>query len=272
MLGDDEVGVAGPALPRERDDVVGDRPALLRRLRVDESRHRRAVEPRAHRPEDILAGRSSPERPALREVRRTDRMLEVVHQRSSRRSVAATERAVALDAAGLDVELLPELDRLIRNLRRARERHGLRDAFGVREVGRESLDEVGDVRHFLVGERWPGGHRGVGHAAPDDVDEVLVGRQRPGRRRANLELAGRKVARPGEQVRRGVALAVTLLAVALRTELHVELLARLPLRVGTYVLSRNARPISSRHSIEAATTATTCSEATRRRLIRAAAH
>ncbi len=78
--GDDQVRIGGPLLTRERDDVVGDRPALLGRLGVDEPRHRRAVEPRAHRPEDILAGRASPEGPALREVRRADLNPPVVHQ------------------------------------------------------------------------------------------------------------------------------------------------------------------------------------------------
>ena len=112
VLGDDEVGIARPAAPRERDDEVGDRPSLLGREGVGERRHRRAVEPRAHRPEDVLAGRPSPEGPALREVRRAYRMAPVVLQGWRRRSVAPPERAVALDAAGLLVELLPELDRL----------------------------------------------------------------------------------------------------------------------------------------------------------------
>ena len=190
---------------------------------VGERRHRRAVEPRAHRPEDILAGRSSPEGPALREVRRAYRMAPVVHQRWSRRSVAPTERAVALHAAGLLVELLPELDGLFRGARRARELHGLGDILGVREVGGEGRNEVGEIRHFLVGEVGPGGHRGVGHAAPDDVDEVLMGRERSVGSRPNLELARREVAGPGAQVRGGVAFAVPLLAVALRTVLEVEL-------------------------------------------------
>ena len=99
VLGDDEVGVAGPVAPRERDDEVGDRPALLGLERIGERRHGRAVEPGAHRPEDVLAGRASPEGPALREVRRADRMSPVVRQGWRRRSVAPAERAVALDAA-----------------------------------------------------------------------------------------------------------------------------------------------------------------------------
>ena len=152
VLGDDEVGIARPVAPRERDDEVGDRPSLLGLEGVEERRHGRAVEPRAHRPEDVLAGRPSPEGPALREVRRAYRMAPVVLQGWSRRSVAPTERAVALDAAGLLVELLPELDRLLRGSRRARERNGLGDVLGVREVGGEGRDEVGEIRHFLVGE------------------------------------------------------------------------------------------------------------------------
>ena len=74
VLGDDQVGIARPARPGERDDEVCDRPSLLRREGVEERRHRRAVQPRAHRPEDILSGRASPEGPTLREVRRADRI------------------------------------------------------------------------------------------------------------------------------------------------------------------------------------------------------
>ena len=206
-----------------------------------ERRHRRAVEPRAHRPEDVLAGRPSAEGPGLREVCRAYRMLPVVHQGWSRRSVAATEVAVALYAAGVHVELLPELDRLFRGFRRARQLHGLGHLLLVREVGGERRNEVGEIRHFLVGEGWPGGHRRVRHAAPDDVDEVLMGRERSVGRRPNLELARREVPGPREQVRSGVAFAVTLLAVALRTVFEIELLARLPLRLGSDVLSRRAR-------------------------------
>ena len=127
VLGDDEVGIARPVAPRERDDEVGDRPSLLGLEGIEERRHGRAVEPRAHRPEDILAGRAAPEGPTLREVRRAYRMAPVVLQGWSRRSVAPTERAVALYAAGLLVELLSELDGLFRGSRRARERHRLGD-------------------------------------------------------------------------------------------------------------------------------------------------
>ena len=153
VLGDDEVGVARPVAARERDDEVRDRPALLGLKGIGERRHRRAVEPRAHRPEDVLAGRASAEGPALREVRGAYRMAQVVLQGWSRRSVAPTERAVALDAASVHVELLAELDGLVRGGRRARERHGLGDILGVREVGGEGRDEVGEIRHLLVGER-----------------------------------------------------------------------------------------------------------------------
>ena len=145
-----------------------------------------------------------------------------------------------LYAAGLFVELLPELDGLLRGFRRARERNGLGGILGVGEVGGEGRDEVGEIRHFLVGEVGPGGHRGVGHAAPDDVDEVLMRRERSVGSRANLELARREVAGPRAQMRGGVAFAVPFLAVALRAVLEVELLARLALRLGPDVRSRRA--------------------------------
>src|SRR5262245_47029305 len=114
VLGDDEVRIARAVAISKRDDEVSDRPSLLRGEAVGERRHRRAVEPSAHRPEDILARRPTPEGPALREIGRAYRMPELVHQRWRRRSVAPTEVAVALQAACLGVELLPELDRLLR--------------------------------------------------------------------------------------------------------------------------------------------------------------
>ena len=67
-----------------------------------------------------------------------------------------------------------------------------------------------------------------------------MGRERSVGSRADLELAGREVAGPGVQVRGGVAFAVPLLAVALRAVLEVELLARLPLRLGPDVGSLRA--------------------------------
>ena len=240
VLGDDEVGIARAGGPGERDDEVCDRPSLLGREGVEERRHRRAIQARAHRPEDILAGRASPEGPTLREVRRAYRIAPVVHQGWSRRSVAPTDRPVTLHAAVLLVELLPERDGFVRAGRRARERHGLGDILGVREVGREGCNEVGEIRHFLVGEGRPGGHRGVGHATPDDVDEVLMGRERSVGSRPNLVHARREVAGPGAEMRGGISFAIPLLAVALRTVLKVEPLARLPLRLCSDVGSLRA--------------------------------
>ena len=74
VLGDDKVGIARPVAPRERDDEICDRPSLLGLKGIGERRHGRAVEPRAHRPEDILPRRASPEGPTLREVRSAYRM------------------------------------------------------------------------------------------------------------------------------------------------------------------------------------------------------
>ena len=189
--GDDEVGIAGPAAPRERVDEVRDRPSLLGLQGFDEPRHRRAVEARAHRPEDVLARRPSTERPALREVRRAYRLAPVVLQGRGRRPVAPAERAVALHAAGLLVELLPELDGFLRRSGALGSGTGA-GLFRVGEVGGEGLDEVREIRDFLVGEVGPGRHRRVRHAALDDVDNVLMRRQRSGGRRANLELAAVK--------------------------------------------------------------------------------
>src|SRR5688572_26641301 len=136
-LRNDEIGIARPVAPRERGYIVRNRPPLLCREAVDKRRHWRAVEPRGHRPENILAGGSSPEGPALREVCCPYWLPEVVRQRRGRWSVTATEVTVALDAAGIHVKLLSELDRLVRRARRTRELHRRRHTLRVREVGGE---------------------------------------------------------------------------------------------------------------------------------------
>src|SRR5207248_3150693 len=59
--------------------------------------------------------------------------------------------------------------------------------------------------------------------------------------RANLELARGEVARRGAKMRSGISLAVPLLTVALRTVVEIELLARLPLRLGPDVGTRRTR-------------------------------
>src|SRR5688572_19943754 len=154
-------------------------------------------------------------------------MAPVVLEGWSRRSVAAAERPVAFRAAGLFVELFPELDRLAGRVRRTGDGNRLRGICRVGELGGERRDEVREVRHFLVGEVGPRRHRGVGHAAPDDVDEILMRRERSVGSRADLELARREIAGPGPQMRSGVSFTVPVVVVALRTELEVELLARL---------------------------------------------
>src|SRR4029078_13278735 len=73
----------------------------------------------------------------------------------------------------------------------------------------------------------------VVHAARDDVDDVLMRRQRSVGSRADLELARSEIPWPWAQMGGGVAFAVPLLAVALRTVFEVEPLARLPLCLGT---------------------------------------
>ena len=142
---------------------------------------------------------------------------------------------MALQAAVLLVGLLPEFNGLARGCRPAWKFHGLGDTLGDREIGGEGLEVVGEIRHFRIRQGGPPRHRGVGHATPDDGDEVLMGRERSAGSRPNLELAAREVAWPGEQVLGGIPVAVSLLAVALDTVLKVERLARLTLRVGPKV-------------------------------------
>ena len=183
-------------------------------------------------------------------------MAPVVLQRRSRRSVAPAERAVALDAAVVRVELLPQLDGLFRRRRCARELDRLGDILGFANSGEKVVTKYARSDTSWSVSVGPGGHRGVGHAAPDDVDEVLVGRQRPVGSRPDLELARREVAGPRLQVRGGVPFAVALLAVALRAVLEVELLARLPLRLGPDVGTPARAPIpSARHTTTAIRTA-----------------
>ena len=152
--------------------------------------------PVRHRPEDVVARRPAAERPALREVRPPG------SDGPSRPSASAPtirRRGRACRGSGCSRPLRrassPARSLLDDELGRARERHRLGHVLRVGELGRERRDEVGEVRHFLVREIGPGRHRRVGHAALDDVDEVLMRRERAVRRRAHLELAGREVAR-----------------------------------------------------------------------------
>ena len=81
VLGDDEVGIAGPR-SSEREAMKS---VIAHRCSGGKASANEGIgvplSPVRHRPEDILAGRSSPEGPALREVRRAYRMAEVVRQR-----------------------------------------------------------------------------------------------------------------------------------------------------------------------------------------------
>src|SRR5262249_44412373 len=151
-----------------------------------------------------------------------------------------TEVAVATDAAVVDVQLLSELDRLLRAVRRARELKRFGDILLVGELRGEGRNEVREIRYFLFRQDRPGRHRRIRHAMPADVYEVLMRRQRSSGSRPDLELARREVARPRAQMRSGVSFTVSLLAVALRTVLEVELLTRLTLGIGPDVLGRDA--------------------------------
>src|SRR5262245_63992715 len=101
-------------------------------------------------------------------------MAEIVNKGQCRGAVAPAEVAVATYAAILFVQLLPERDCVGRRSRRARQRNRLRDTLLVREVGREGRNEVREISDVLIGEIGPGGHRRIGHASPDDVDEILM--------------------------------------------------------------------------------------------------
>ena len=71
----------------------------------------------------------------------------------------------------------------------------------------------------------PRRHRRPADAPRDRAEEVAVGRQRPGRRRAELEGADREVARPGEEEGGGEPVAVALRPVTADAVLCVFLLA-----------------------------------------------
>src|SRR5207245_10009156 len=101
-------GLAGQrVLPgREGQHVVRDRPALLLAHRVGERGHGRTVEAKGHGAEDIAHARSALEL-AAREVGRASRKLEVVGPVGRRHPVALAAIAVALEALGLPIEILP---------------------------------------------------------------------------------------------------------------------------------------------------------------------
>ena len=156
-----------------------------------------------------MSFRSEPpaEVPRLVQIGRTDRMPPVVLEVRARGRVAAAGRTVALHALEGVEHLLAPAERRIRgrDFLRHHRRLELRVLVGLGE----GLDVGDDRRALLLGERPPGGHRRSGHPLRDDVEEILVRRQRPDLG-ADLELPGGEVARAGHQElgRRPVALAV----------------------------------------------------------------
>jgi len=221
--GDHDRRVAGSVAVPQRVDVVRERPALLGLQRVEEGRHRRAVEAGAEGPEDVLAAWAPAEGPALREVRGADRVALVVLQGGRGGPLSPPGFAVAAHAAESGVELPALLDRVLRDGRRLRQLDRLGRLVRVGEAGVEALQVQDEARHLVVRQPRPRRHRGVGHARADHAPDVVVGRQRPARCRAQLELAAREVAGPGLQVRGGGPLAVALVAVALGAVLLVRL-------------------------------------------------
>src|SRR5256884_1595445 len=148
-----------------------------------------------------------------REVRGADRKLEIVLELIGRRSVAPAGIAVALPALGLHVELLSAGEELGRGRRRRRE-HDRRLRLLLLPPSREGLDVRDDREPRFVRDFMPRRHRGPADAARDRAEEVAVGRQRAGRRRAELERADREVARPRGEEGGGEAVAVALRSVA----------------------------------------------------------
>src|SRR5207253_6918159 len=173
--------------------------------------HRRAVESEGHRAEDIAHGRSALEL-AVGEIGRADRKLEVVGQVGGRDAVALAAVAVALEALGLAIEILPTRDELGGGLGRIVDR-GRRLERLVLPAAREGLDERDDREALLVRKLMPRGHRRPAHPTRHRAVEIAVGRQRARRRRAELEDAQREVAGTGSEKRRGQAVAVPVLAV-----------------------------------------------------------
>ena len=80
------------------------------------------------------------------------RMVPVVHQRWRRWSVAAAERTVALARSRCPRRASCRARSTPSWCSARSAAHGLGDVFRVREIGRERRDEVGEIRHFLVGE------------------------------------------------------------------------------------------------------------------------
>ena len=104
------------------------------------------------------------------------------------------------------------------------------DRLGSRtlEEARERLQVADEVRALLLRQLpLPAGHRGARHAHVDHVHDVGIRGQFAGRRRADLVVGRREVARTGQHPRRGRAVAGASLAMALRTPAVVHGLARM---------------------------------------------
>ena len=88
-------------------------------------------------------------------------------------------------------ELLPSAIESARRVRRARDRNGTGPHFRAWRSRGEGLNDVRES-DTCWSEIGPCGHRGVRHAAPDDVTWSVVGSAASGGSRADLELADRK--------------------------------------------------------------------------------
>ncbi len=88
---------------------------------------------------------------------------------------------------------------------------------------REGFDEGDEIRAILVRQGDPRGHVGVYEASRHGVEEVFVGRQRSGGRRAALEGGRDEIARQDIQVWPVFSVAVAAEAVAAPAVAKVEL-------------------------------------------------
>ena len=167
-------------------------PGLFRLEVIGEGRHGRSIQTRHKDFVQVLVGLAALKARTLGKVVRTDRLIVVVGQCGGGRTVPMAFLAVAFPAFHFCEEFFPVFDAVHRQGRFRRYADGRARLF-VLPAWRKGLDEGHQVGALLVGQRLPGRHIGVIEAARDSLEEILVGWQSAGGRRATLKLAGENV-------------------------------------------------------------------------------
>ena len=172
-----------------------------------------------------MAGTAAAEIPALRKVRRPDRMSPIILQIRERRAITSTLIPMTLPAFSITVEFFTAGDAL-----RAR-RYLCRECEGGRcfilEFLREGLDILDYLSPIAFREHIPAGHRAARKTVGDGTEEIIIRRHGTAGSRADFVDASREIARLWKDFHGRRPGALPIITVTLGTFASVDLLARL---------------------------------------------